>query len=47
MLQRLFTWLKEPSLQSEIDAFIASRNPQSVAEVEYWINHFLFARGSV
>lgn len=34
-LQKLFT---APTSQSELDAFIKSKNPTSVGDVEYWID---------
>lgn len=47
MFKKFFKWLAQPSLQQEMDAFIASRNPTTTAEVDYWVNQFLFARGSL
>jgi hypothetical protein len=47
MLKQIIKWLQAPRLQNEIDAFIASKHPTNTAEVEYWVNQFLFARGSL
>ena len=47
MFKKLIVWLKMPSLQREIDAFIASKHPTNTAEVEYWVNQYLFARGAL
>lgn len=39
---------KTPSLQSRLDLFIASKNPSNTAEVEHWVNYYLYSRnGSV
>jgi hypothetical protein len=40
MFKKLLEWLNTPSLQSQLDAFILSKNPTTVAEVEYWIQYF-------
>lgn len=52
MLNYLLEWLNKPSHQSDLDAFIASKNPTSVAEVDYWTREydkkkqeFVWARG--
>lgn len=47
MFKKIITWLKTPSLQLEIDAFIASKHPTTTAEVDYWVSQFLFARGAL
>ena len=40
MFKFLKEWLNSPSLQSRLDAFISSKNPTTVAEVEYWIQYY-------
>lgn len=47
MFRKFLVWFRTPRLQTDIDAFIASKNPTNTAEVEYWVNHFLFARGAL
>lgn len=51
MFKKLITWLKKPfhpTFQSELDSYIASKRPTSVAEVEYWTREydkFVWGRG--
>lgn len=33
--------------QSQIDNFISEKNPQSVAEVEYWIRQYEMTKGKL
>jgi len=40
MFKKFLAWLHEPSLQSKLDAFIVSKQPTTVAEVEYWIQYY-------
>ena len=47
MFNKFINWLKKPYLQTEIDAFIASKHPTNTAEVDYWVNQFLFAKGAL
>ena len=43
-MQKLKEWIKslfeDKSYQDHIDYYIASKNPKSTAEVEYWIRHY-------
>ena len=47
MFKKFITWLRTPSFQREIDAYVASKHPTNTAEVEHWVNHFLFSRGAL
>lgn len=47
MFNKLIKWLKTPSFQREMDAYVASKHPTNTAEVDYWVNQFLFARGAL
>ena len=40
MFEKLFAWLSTPTQQSELDAFIVSKQPTTPAEVEYWIRYY-------
>lgn len=35
MFNKLINWFNQPK-QTELEAFIVSKNPQNEAEVEYW-----------
>jgi hypothetical protein len=38
---KLFTrWFNQPSHQTDLDEFISSKNPTTVAEVDYWTREF-------
>lgn len=47
MFKKFLRWLRTPSLQLEMDAYVASKYPTNTAEVDYWVNQFLFARGAL
>lgn len=47
MFNKIISWLRTPTFQLEIDAYIASKRPTNTAEVDYWVNQFLFARGAL
>ena len=38
LLQGVIT--KSNSYQSAVEQYVASKNPTSIAEVEYWVRHF-------
>lgn len=40
MIRKLLKWLTEPTYQHSLDAFVASKNPSTTTEVEYWINYY-------
>jgi hypothetical protein len=41
---QLLQWIKSlfsaPSYQDRLDTFVASKNPRTTSEVEYWIQYF-------
>lgn len=47
MFKKFIKWLRTPSFQRDIDAYIASKYPTNTAEVDYWVNQFLLARGAL
>ena len=47
MFKKFIIWLRTPAFQREIDAYVASKHPTSTADVDYWVNQFLFARGAL
>ena len=47
MFKKFIIWLRTPEFQREIDAYVASKHPTSTADVDYWVNQFLFARGAL
>ena len=44
MFKKLLNWLT-PKSSSDLEAYITSKNPQSVAEVENLAQEFVWARG--
>ena len=40
MFRKLIIWLFGPTYQTNLDAYIASKNPTSVAEVDYWTREY-------
>lgn len=44
MFTKFLEWLKQPSLQSNLEAYVASKHPTNTAEVEYWVNQYFHAR---
>ena len=44
MFKKLLNWLT-PKSSSELEAYIVSKNPQSVQEVEQLTQGFVWARG--
>lgn len=40
MLKKLLNWLSEPKYQDSLDSFVASKNPSTTVEVEYWIRYY-------
>lgn len=44
MFSKFLNWIK-PSTSSELEAYIVSKNPQSVEEVENLAQEFVWARG--
>lgn len=40
---KLLQWIKSlfstPSYQDSVEYYVASKNPKSTAEVEYWVRH--------
>lgn len=44
MFKKLLNWLT-PTTSSTLEAYIISKNPQSVAEVEQLAQEFVWARG--
>jgi hypothetical protein len=47
LLETLSNWFK-PALQSELEAFINSKHPQSAADVDHWTREYqakYWARG--
>ena len=40
MFKLLSKWLTKPSYQSDLDAFITSKQPTTVAEVEHWVRYY-------
>jgi hypothetical protein len=46
MFKKLLNWLQKDQ-QSELDAYITSKNPQNVADVDHWVRQYnqLWTRG--
>ena len=44
MFSKLKAWLSQPSVQSNLEAYVASKHPTNTAEVEYWVNQYFYAR---
>jgi hypothetical protein len=47
LLEKLNSWFK-PTTQSELEAFITSKRPQSAADVDHWMREYqakYWARG--
>lgn len=40
MFKKLLKWLNKSPMQSDVEAFIASKNPKSAAEVDYWLRYY-------
>jgi hypothetical protein len=42
---KIIKWIKSlfatPSYQESVDKFIASKQPKTIAEVDYWVNYFM------
>ena len=44
MFNKLLSWLRRPSLQSTLEAYVASKRPTNTAEVEYWVNQYFYGK---
>lgn len=44
MFKKLLNWLT-PKSSSELEAYITSKNPQTLADVEHLAQEFVWARG--
>lgn len=46
----LLQWIKNlfttPSYQDDIEYYVASKQPKSTAEVEYWIQYYTYHKNS-
>ena len=40
MLKWIMSLFTSPSYQDDVEYYVASKQPKSTAEVEYWIRHF-------
>jgi hypothetical protein len=46
LIEQIKSLFKTRSYQDDIEFYVASKQPKTTAEVEYWIQHYTYHRNS-